>query len=1405
MPNSGIHESTENNISALRDKITIECNNRYDKLKEIEVADREIEVCLAASVIKNLASDSEYWRMYKRKNLTVIRRSRKPVIIVRNDKSANDETWNALIDTGSERCLLNYKQFKCLGNEHLHDSKVRIKGVTGETTNVVGEVELNLKLSNGKTVTTDALILKDVNFAYDLILGRDVLQEAEIDLKHGTLKLQGETIDFMDKEKTTHREFVADTDCLVAQLVMQQNRNKRKPWNNSFRKIAETMNVSQLNNDDDAKIKADEPSLRKNNAAEEEIPTRDIHRDDPKIKHKRRSGYRPNVHVNSEIIEANTMKCINAFARSNAGEYILPKKMLKSGLLVAEGLYKMEEKTGAGINSVVTVIINPTDNDIYLRENEMIGMMHPHQMEDTTEVYLTTVSQCLQKDRDVDDAVDVYVMGVETERTSGVNKQNTVSAHPGTILKASSLAGGMSTSEQLPSLSISDVECHVEAYRIPLCDTLNRYRDVITLKNEPIGTTNVLKHQIVLKNDATVQNIPPYRIPHKYKSELEAITKQMLQEDIIEPSMSDWNFPVIVVKKKSGEIRPCIDMRALNKQVCVQSYPLPRVDEMLSALGGCSIFTSLDLRSAYHQVELTDDSKDCTAFTVNFQKYNFTKLPFGYKNAPSVFQSIMCRVLQELLGKLCFVFLDDILIFSKNINDHLKDVEKVLSNLRAANLKLKLEKCVFFKDNIKFLGHSISKEGIQCVNNEKVLKMPQPTNVKELQRFLGLANYFRKFIPVFSRIAEPLYRLLNKDNKFEWTEKCNISFHSLKQSLVSPTVLAHPNYHKPFFVFTDASDSGIGACLMQADNSSSRNLRPIAFYSKSLNSTQKRYSVTKKEFFAIHSSLKEFQYIILGYPITILSDHKPLTAFFGRKIPLDTAMARWCIEINSYDVQIKYFEGKRNIVADTLSRLTENPIPESSIDKLIDMRKDIIDKVEICAVQTRTQTKLIQSKSDSKESDPDIDSNSKSDTPKPPFIDYIPKVGDITWSVDELKFEQSNDPFCSEIVDLLSNKIVSDFKDLPDYMLIENVLYKYRKIDHRDIKLFNVVIPSALLTKAINSVHYRHHGDHFHTLFQFKLLYYHPQERSMIRRFASNCEICKILKSKLDKPIKLLSAPIARVPFETVAIDFVGPLITTDKGNKYILTIVDLFSRFTILHAVPNKSSNIVLDCLTQTFNQFGYPKTLISDNALEFVSKAMKIFVEINQIYKVEVLPYCPWSNGICERQNANISKLLKFYIHCVAHNNWDEYISVVGNAINNNLNITLGDTPSYVFLGRDTCPSTTITLEPLYTSNLETDVKHHARTTALIHEQIRHTIMTQTQLRTSRHNLSRLSDKNLTVGDRVLIKNHRKSHKLELTWLGPGRITSITNNKCIIQLGNSTIKSNLNYIKKLGTPISY
>jgi hypothetical protein len=396
--------------------------------------------------------------------------------------------------------------------------------------------------------------------------------------------------------------------------------------------------------------------------------------------------------------------------------------------------------------------------------------------------------------------------------------------------------------------------------------------DIFSQGTHDLGRTSIVKHQIFTDGSPPIRQ-RPYRTAPTQRENITGHIQSMLEDDIIEPSASPWASPVVLVKKKDGSTRFCVDYRKLNAVTKKDSYPLPHIQESLDLLGQTQYFTTLDLFSGYWQVEMDESSKEFTAFTTYYGLYEFKVLPFGLCNAPSTFQRLMENVLRGLNWKVCPIYIDDIIIFS--FEEHLAHLDLVFSRLREANIKLKATKCHFAFSKVKYLGHIVSREGIQPDPDKisAVKDFPVPKKVKDVRSFLGLANYYRCFIKDFSKIAKPLTQLLRKNVKFQWTEACQTAFDILKSALVSAPILCYPDFTKPFDLYVDASLDGLGMTLGQIQND--REV-VIAYAGRSLNSAELSYSATEKEALAVIDGIKIFQPYLHGHKFTVHTDHNAL-------------------------------------------------------------------------------------------------------------------------------------------------------------------------------------------------------------------------------------------------------------------------------------------------------------------------------------------------------------------------------------------------------------------------------------------------------------------------------------------------------------------------------------------------
>ncbi|GBN95947.1 Retrovirus-related Pol polyprotein from transposon 297 [Araneus ventricosus] len=390
---------------------------------------------------------------------------------------------------------------------------------------------------------------------------------------------------------------------------------------------------------------------------------------------------------------------------------------------------------------------------------------------------------------------------------------------------------GFSESLRLPSI-LDNLEGLNEEQRTAVKGLLQEFQNLFSTSDSDVGRCNMTQHRINTGNHPPIKQYPR-RLPLAKKEEAERLVKEMVDNGIIEESSGPWASPIVLVKKKDGSTRFCVDYRKLNEITIKDSYPLPRIDDTLDALNGSQWFSTLDLKSGYWQVEIQPEDKEKTAFTTGQGLWQFMVMPFGLCNAPATFERLMETVLRGLTSEACLVYLDDIIIVGRTLQEHLNNIRKVFQRLQKANLKLSPEKCRFFRKEVSYLGHIISADGVKTdpEKTKAVVDWPRPETVHDVRSFLGLCTYYRRFVRNFSAIARPLHKLTEARSNFNWTEECEKSFNSLKQALITSPVLTYPRTDKEFILDTDASNEGIGAVLSQKIGNEEC---VIAYFSKSL-------------------------------------------------------------------------------------------------------------------------------------------------------------------------------------------------------------------------------------------------------------------------------------------------------------------------------------------------------------------------------------------------------------------------------------------------------------------------------------------------------------------------------------------------------------------------------------------
>ena len=477
---------------------------------------------------------------------------------------------------------------------------------------------------------------------------------------------------------------------------------------------------------------------------------------------------------------------------------------------------------------------------------------------------------------------------------------------------------GQDTTDDKPAIG----EQLGQEQRAELQRLLGEFSDVF--QNKP-GLTSLAAHHVPTGSARPVR-LPPYRLPYTYRQSVKEELDEMLENGIIEPSTSEWSAPIVLVRKKDKSLRLCVDYRRLNQVSQMDAYPMPRVDELIDRVGKARFISTLDLTRGYWQVPVAVDDRPKTAFATPFGLSQFNVMPFGLQGAPATFQRLMDRVIQGL-GDFSAAYLDDLIVFSETWAEHLQHVRTILQRLREAGLTAKARKCHFGADHCVYLGHVVGGGTVhpESTKLQAVRTFPIPQTKKQVQVFLGLTGYYRRFIPNYASVASPLTDLTRKSAPVQvvWSLSCDRAFEDLKQSLCTSPILRSPDFTQPFILQTDASDRGVGAVLSQLDDEEQEH--PIAYFSKKLLPREERYSTVEKECLAIKLGVHAFRIYLLGRPFTIQTDHRALV-WLDRLKENNPRLTRWSLALQPYQFQVVHRAGRANSNADALSRVASPPV-----------------------------------------------------------------------------------------------------------------------------------------------------------------------------------------------------------------------------------------------------------------------------------------------------------------------------------------------------------------------------------------------------------------------------------------------------------------------------------------------
>ena len=847
---------------------------------------------------------------------------------------------------------------------------------------------------------------------------------------------------------------------------------------------------------------------------------------------------------------------------------------------------------------------------------------------------------------------------------------------------------------------------------------LAEYADVFPSDLPGLPPEREVDHRIELEPGTTPVCRAPYRLAQNELEELKSQLTDLLDKGFIRPSTSPYGAPVLFVKKKDGTLRMCIDYRALNNQTIKNRYPLPRIDELLDQIAGAKYFTKIDLRSGYHQIRIATGDEYKTAFRTRYGHFEFTVLPFGLTNAPATFMRLMNDILRPYLDKFVLAFLDDVLIYSRTPEEHVLHVRQVLEALRQNKLYAKPSKCEFFKESVEFLGHIVSADGIRPVEDKvkAVLAWPTPTNLKELRAFLGLANYYRRFIRGFAGLAEPLTDLTRKDQPFVWAGAHQRAFEALKEAVTHAPVLAAPQVNGTFIVHTDASDRRVGATLEQFTDTGRR---VIAYHSRRLNPAEENYSAYEREQLAIIDALRAWRHYLAGRRFRLHTDHNTLR-FLHTKTNISRREARWLELLAEFDFEVVYKPGKDNGAADALSRrpgddgttvnalTASGPRPTAALAAMI--AEGYVDDEDFGEVYEELSTRRPGTR----------------------------RAGDRYELRDGLLYLTADGRLCVPNVPAARLTILHDHHDAP-------------------------VAGHLGAAKTYELV---------------QRLYYWPGIERTVKDYVRSCDACQ--RNKPDHRAKaglLQPLPTPARRWDQVTMDLITQL-PESHGYDAIVTFTDRLTKMVHFAATRTSvsASELATVFINTVFRLHGMPNTIVSDRDPRFTSNFWQALMKRLGTKLAMSTAHHPQTDGQSERTNRTLEEALRAYVN-YAMDDWAEHLPMLEFALNNSRQASTGESPFFMNYGQEPLtPHALLVPAATNKSNVQATEDFLLRLQNTLH--IAQDRLHEAQQRQANYANKRRREERFKKGDKVLLNTaniraayngQRPAQKLQQKFIGP------------------------------------
>jgi len=861
-----------------------------------------------------------------------------------------------------------------------------------------------------------------------------------------------------------------------------------------------------------------------------------------------------------------------------------------------------------------------------------------------------------------------------------------------------------------------------------------------------LGHTRKVQHHIVTRGGPISQH--PRRQPMHLESKIDEMIQNLLQSKIIQPCKSPWNSPLVIVGKKDGTIRMCVDYRQLNAVTDSVSFPMPDTHHLLDCLAEACWFSSIDLGQAYYQVELTEESRLCTAFSTKQGQFCFNRMPFGLSTAPATFQRLMHNLLEGMIFKGVLVYLDDILVYAKTLEEHDCILREVFQRLSLWGLKINPEKCQFHQRELVFLGHTVNPDGIRT-NNAKIKEIEEaaePQCSTQLKSFLGLTNYYRRFIKDYAKIAIPLHAAISGcDKQLQWTKECRESFRKLKLALCNAPVLGYPRLDRVFILDTDASFSAIGAVLSQLKENGEEIV--IAYGSRHLTAHEKGYCVTRKELLALHEYVLHFKQYLYGKRFVARTDHKALIFMNTTKKPISPQFQTWLANLSEYDFTLQYRKGENHNNADGLSRI----------------------KQALCSQCETTHSEAKEKKS------------------RVRYLNSLQEDCDLIKTIEE---RQRSDLVIKEAFDALTDgneKFSSVFK--------RSYLYKLRKqlVISNGLLMVEInnnlltIVPEGYVSEFIKNIHVDlcHLG--IKKIFKYMQdnFYWHSMYET-IQQCINQCVVCAKRKIDQTRTKETLLPRISNNFLDQIVVD-IAHMDKVASNKRYLVVIIDRFSKLVSLNAVSKQDEHTIFKCILHNWiYRFGKPSSILTDRGRQFQNAFMSSSLGQLQIKQEFSSPYQHQSNGLVERVIRTVRDMIATSLKgkCI-EKNWYELLPRIEFSLNATTQDSTKFSPFEIVFGRKV--------------NIHSAVGCHTKTRDEIIAEARiNSRMTAEKMKTYQNSIR--GERHFKEGEMVLVRvDPNKRNKNDFQYEGPYKIIRfISPHQVEIQFPHDVKKRRIEWLKR-------